>query len=420
VDPWKRNLYAVWLCQVLTMMGFGFVLPFIPFYIQHLGVTEPSAVRAWTGAISGAPGIVMGLVAPVWGYLADRHGRRIMVLRATAAGAIGLAALAFAPNVQTVFVLRLVQGLFAGTIAAASTLVASGTPRDRIAYAMGLIASSAFVGNAMGPSIGGLCAEWLGYRTTFFIGSGIVALGFLMVLLFVDESDAPIEQRTGGDGGVPFTVGMMLRQPFLPMFLMFFALRFARNLPGPFVSLYIQETRGTIQGASAITGALSAAVGVLTAISGAMLGRFGDRHDKLKLLTVFVALSAATALPIFFVPGAWSFAFFYIASAVFLGPTNPLLESTMTLITSSTTRGVLFGVEAFMGSMAMACAPFFGSAVTIKFSLKHIFLAFGLALVAAVGVAELSRRAARAYDATTAAARAPVATGGIDVGDGAG
>ena len=374
------------------MMGFGFVLPFLPFYIQELGVTEPAALRAWTGAIAGAPGVLMGIIAPVWGYLADKHGRRLMVLRAMGAGSIGIAALAFATNVQTVFVLRLVQGLFAGTIAAATTLVAAGTPSDKISYAMGFITSATFIGHAMGPSIGGLCAEWLGYRPTFFIGAAITACGFLLVLAFVDESQETPETMETPDSGIPFRARMTFKQPFLPMFLAFFVLRFARSLPFSFVSLYIQELRGTIQGASALTGALAAVIGVLTGFSGMIFGRFGDSHDKLRLVTIFVALGAASALPIFFLPGAWSFVGFYILSAVFLGPTNPLLESTMTVLTSRATRGVLFGVEAFMGSMAMASAPMVGSIVTISFTLKHIFLLFGLALVLALVVAEISRR----------------------------
>jgi DHA1 family multidrug resistance protein-like MFS transporter len=400
VPRWKRNLYAIWMCQILSMMGFGFVLPFLPFYIQTLGVTDPAALRAWTGAISGAPGVLMGIIAPVWGTLADRHGRRLMLLRAMGAGAIGMAAMAFAPNVQVVFALRLIQGLFAGTIAAASTLVAAGTPRENISYAMGFIASAAFIGNALGPSIGGLCAEWLGYRTTFFIGAAITATGFFLVLAFVEEVHEERDEGISADRGIPFNVRLTWKLPFLPMFIAFFVLRLARNLPGPFTSLYIQELRGgTIQGSSALTGALSAVIGVLTAVSGMMLTRLGDRHDKLRLLTVFLAFSAATALPIFFVPGSWGFVGFYILSVVFLGPTNPLLESTMTVLTSRATRGVLFGVEAFMGSMAMALAPFLGSVVTIAFTLKHIFLAYGIALVFALAVAAVSRRAA---------ARAPV------------
>ncbi len=376
------------------MMGFGFVLPFLPFYIQELGVTDPTALRAWTGILAGSHGILMGLAAPIWGHLADKHGRKLMLLRAMGAGSFSMAGLALAPNVQVVLVLRMASGLFAGTIAAATTLVAAGTPREKISYAMGFIASAAFIGHALGPSIGGLCAEWLGYRPTFLIGAVITAVGFLLVLLFVEEVHEDRQERVSADEGIPFNVRMLFQQPFLPMFIAFFALRLARTLPGSFVALYIQELRGTIQGSSALTGALSGVIGVLTGLSGMVFARFGDRHDKLRLLTVFLAFGAASAMPIFFLPGSWSFVGFYILSAVFLGPTNPLLESTMTVLTSRSTRGVLFGVEALMGSMAMAMSPMVGSVVTIALSLKHIFLVYGLALAGALVVAELSRRAA--------------------------
>ncbi len=391
--PWKRNLYAIWLCQILSMMGFGFVLPFLPFYIQELGVTEPTALKTWTGLVSGAHGILMGVAAPIWGRLADRHGRKLMVLRAMGAGSLTMLGLALAPSVQVVFVLRLFSGAFAGTIAAATTLVAAGTPREKISYAMGFIASSAFIGHAIGPSIGGLCAEWLGYRPTFLIGAAITAAGFFLVRRFVEEVREDPQRSGSADAGIRFDVRMAFRQPFLPMFVAFFALRLGRTLPNSFISLYIQELRGTIEGSSALTGALSAVVGVFTGLSGMMFARFGDRHDKLQLLTVFAALSAVSALPIFFLSGSWSFAGFYVLSAFFLGPTNPLLESTMAVLTSRSTRGALFGVEAFMGSMAMAASPLVGSAVSIAFTLKHVFLAYALALAAALAVSVLSRRA---------------------------
>jgi len=302
------------------MMGFGFVLPFLP-------STSRSSESRTDGAAGldrrdlGSHGLIMGAAAPIWGLLADKHGRKLMLLRAMGAGAISMAALAFAPNVQVVFVLRLLSGLFAGTIAAATTLVAVGTPRRHISYAMGFIASAAFIGHALGPRsaacvrVARLPAHVLHRRGHH--GRGISPRPR------VRRRSARGAGRRGLDRSRhTIQCAADIQQPFLPMFVAFFALRLARTLPGSFVSLYIQELRGTIQGSSALTGALSGVVGVLTGLSGMMFARFGDRHDKLRLLTVFVGLGAASALPIFFLPGSWSFVGFYVLSAVFLGPSN--------------------------------------------------------------------------------------------------
>jgi DHA1 family multidrug resistance protein-like MFS transporter len=173
------------------------------------------------------------------------------------------------------------------------------------------------------------------------------------------------------------------------------------------VPLYIQELRGTVAGSSALTGALAAAVGVLTGVCGLAFAPLGDRHDRMGLLSLFVAAGALCALPIFFLAGPWSFVVLYVLSAMCLGPANPFLESTMAVLTTRGTRGVLFGVEAFMGSMAMFAAPVVGSLVAIGLTLKHVFLAFGLALTLAAAAARLAGRSARRNAAAQASRISP-------------
>jgi len=116
---WRRNLAFAWIAQILSLSGFGFALPFIPFFIQELGVTDAEELRLWTGVLASAPALSMAVMAPVWGLLADRMGRKLMMLRAMLFGAIILAGLSLSQTVTTVFVLRVAQGLFTGTMTAA-------------------------------------------------------------------------------------------------------------------------------------------------------------------------------------------------------------------------------------------------------------------------------------------------------------
>ena len=378
---WKRNLYLIWCTQILSMMGFGFVLPFIPFYIQELGVTDPAELKAWTGAISSAPGILMGVMAPVWGLIADRFGRKLMLLRAMFSGFVIMGAIGLARNVEIVFALRTVQGMFTGTIAAAAALVASGTPKDRLSYALGLLASSTFIGYAMGPAVGGLCAEWLGYRTTFFIGSAMLLVGFFLVLFFIREKTPGISPEIDdGPDQQKFDSRTDLKKPYLPLLIIFLFLRFSRSLPFSFIPIYIQELRGTVEGASAITGAVSAAAGIMAALSGLTLARLGDRYNRIKLVGVFVGLAAVTALPIAFIPTIWGFLVFYMMASFFLGPTSPFLESYLSSMTSARSRGMLFGVQAFVTSVGWFLAPLTGSAIAISLGTGKIFLFFSGAL----------------------------------------
>jgi DHA1 family multidrug resistance protein-like MFS transporter len=135
---WRRILYVSFVAQTLSLIGFSFVFPFLPLYIQTLGV-HGRAVPLWSGVISFGLSIAMALVAPVWGTLADRYGRKPMVVRAMAGGVVTTGLLIIAPNVWVVLLLRILQGILAGSVAASQALVASVTPREEMAFSMGLM-----------------------------------------------------------------------------------------------------------------------------------------------------------------------------------------------------------------------------------------------------------------------------------------
>src|SRR3990172_9238727 len=98
LEPWQRNLYTVVAAQMVAMIGFGIAQPFLPFYLQELGVESTSEVAFWVGLISSLQPICLALAAPVWGMLADRYGRKPMLVRAMIGGSIALGLAGLAAN----------------------------------------------------------------------------------------------------------------------------------------------------------------------------------------------------------------------------------------------------------------------------------------------------------------------------------
>jgi DHA1 family multidrug resistance protein-like MFS transporter len=382
MQQWKKNLYTAWITQIFSITGFGFVLPFLPYYIQELGVNDPDELRYWVGLISSAPSLFLGAMAPVWGFLADRLGRKLMMMRAMLGGSVLIVFMGVAQSAQMVFVFRAIQGLFAGTITASATLVAAGTPTKRLSYALGFLSSSTFIGMSMGPLVGGLLAEFIGFRLTFFAGAAIILVGFFLVLIFIQDvqSESP-KPKDGKSQGVerqrPFIFNI-IRQPFLFIFLMVFLMRFCRMLPMPFLPVYVQELRGTIKGASAITGLISSGIGAATALAGFTLARLGDRYNKRVLLGLFLAISATITLPIFFVGGLLAASLFLILGAFFFGGIEPTLQSYMSSQTPPGSRGMIFGVWTLLGSLGWFFSPITGSAIAVALSTKHIFLFYSI------------------------------------------
>ena len=354
------------------------MLPFIPFYIQEVGVTDPVQVRLWVGLTSSGTAITLAIMAPIWGILGDKWGRKLMILRAMAAGALILFLMSLAKNVQTIFVLRLIQGLFAGTVTAAATLVAAGSPKEKLSYSLGFLASSTFIGFSLGPFFGGLAAEYLGYRRAFHMGALLLAIGFFLVLFLVQDIKPVLEE---GKKTKPEPVfDRSFKTLFILLLACLFVARFSRTLPWSFVPLYIQEMRGTIEGSSFATGILSSLIGLAAALSGLTLARLGDKHDKIKLLSFCLGGASLLTFPIFFTKTLVPFAGFYIAAAFLLGAIDPSLQSFITEHTSPARRGFVFGVLTLVGSLGWFGAPLLGSLLSIRFGLSAVFLAFSLLL----------------------------------------
>ena len=375
---WKKNLYISWVTQILSLTGFGFMMPFIPLYIQQLGVSSENRLRLWVGLLNAVPSLAMGVMAPIWGVLADRFGRKLMILRAMIFGTIIVGCMALARNVHTVFLLRIAQGLFTGTITAAATLVAAGTLRHKMSSAFGLLSSSTFIGLSFGPFIGGVTAEVFGFRVSFLIGSSIIFCGFILVLIFIKEPKSTVESNRAQRGR--FSWGLLFSAPFSILFVVIFMERFSRMLPQTFIPLFIQQLRATPKGVSAITGIISAAAGLTTALAGLTLAHLGDKHDKDRLLSVFFAAAAVAAFPIFLNENLVWFTVFYLVSIYFVGAINPLLQSQLSTMTHPNNRGAVLGLQTSAGSVGWFFSPLAGSAIAIYLDLKYIFLFFSISL----------------------------------------
>ena len=301
-----------------------------------------------------------------------------MILRAMTFGTIIVACMALARNVETVFLLRIAQGLFTGTTTAAATLVAAGTPRERMSSALGLLSSSTFIGFSFGPFVGGVTAEVFGFRVSFLIGSSIIFCGFILVLIFIREPKSTAQFNRTHRGR--FSLDLLFSAPFSILFLVILMERFSRMMPQTFLPLYVQQIRASPKGVSAITGIISAFAGLTTALAGLTLTRLGDKHDKRRLLSIFFAASAIAALPIFLKENLVWFTIFYLVSIFFLGAVNPLLQSQLSTMTHPKNRGAVLGLQTSAASVGWFFSPLAGSAIAIYLDLKYVFLFFSISL----------------------------------------
>src|SRR5919202_947839 len=184
---WRRTAWVAAATQFFTLVGFGLGLPFLPMYVQELGVTQRAEVALWSGVISGSAALSMAIMAPIWGVLADRYGRKPMLVRSMLGGSVVIGAMGFVGDVWQLELVRLVQGSITGSQAAAAALVAAATPVHHVGFALGLISTAVQVGNTVGPVVGGLAVGELGFRGAFIVGALMLLVGGLMSLFWVAE-----------------------------------------------------------------------------------------------------------------------------------------------------------------------------------------------------------------------------------------
>lgn len=373
MERWKVNLYTLWAAQIISMMSFGFCNPFMAFYVQELGVTNPDSVKTYTGLLQAAPAVTMAIMSPIWGIAADKWGKKFMLLRAMLSASLVIFGCGLVTSADQLVVLRFIQGLFTGTVAAASILVASSTPNNRMSYALGFMSSSTFIGFSMGPMIGGIIAEHFGYRTSFYSGATLMFIDFLLVMFIVKE-DRTLTTVAAGETKEKIPFLAVFNTVVISTCLIMFFTRMGNTVFNPYLPLYIQEIRSSMEGAAQITGVISGLVGLATAFSGIILSRLGDRYEKMWLVKVMMFTGVGLSLPLIFIKDLWGFTALYCVLFFVMGGIEPIMASAATECTAPERRGAVLGMQNLVGSVGFAISPLIAGMVSIKFSLSAILV----------------------------------------------
>jgi DHA1 family multidrug resistance protein-like MFS transporter len=386
MEAWKRNLYVMWAAQVVAISGFAIVFPFLPYYIQELGVTELHQVELWSGVVFATQAVTMAIFAPIWGTLADRYGRKLMVQRAMFGGAVILAAMGFVQNVWQLAVLRAIQGMLTGTVAAATTLVASSTPRERSGYALGLLQMAVWTGASVGPLLGGLVADTWGYRAAFWVTGILLFMAGLTVWRFVEEKfEPPARDQDQPKGRFWEGLGVVIHQrSLLSLFSIRFLVRLAVRMIGPVLPLFVQSLVPPTARLATITGLISGVQAGTSAIGAVTLGRASDRIGYRRVLLACTVAAAIFYVPQFFVTTPWQLLILQGAVGLVMSGVLASISALLATLAPEGRQGAVYGLDASIVSAANAVGPLLGASVAATAGLRAPFplTAGGLALAA--------------------------------------
>lgn len=459
MERWKINLYTLWVTQVIALMSFGFGLPFLPFYIQELGIVDPAQISFYTGLASTIPAATMVISAPIWGLMADRYGRKLMLMRAMFAAIFIIGAMGLVTNIGQLLVLRALQGIFTGTITASMAFVSANTPETKMSSALGFMTSSNFIGYSIGPVMGGIMAENLGYRFCFLSGGALMIVSMLLVGFLVKEdkstygprignnpikeerrkvkevetmddetmmssgqsiprlsADVEIEDKTTASmnqkveadsngskvhngskvNNANFIKGAKLLTPLITMLLLLLFLnRMSRIIFTPFIPLFVQQSLNSISGAAAYTGIINGIIGVSGALAAVTLARLGDRYDKNRIVMILSVLSLPLAILLALSHSLIVFIIMFGLFSFVVGGIEPILTSSASEHTSPAKRGMLFGFLGAVGNGAFMVAPLIGVYISVNFSIHAILYAIPAFMLIQIGLIYKETKAER-------------------------
>ena len=289
---WKKNLFVLSIAVFIAGIAFSEIMPFLSLYINTLGNFSHQQLNFWSGIVYSGTFIVSAVVSPWWGKLADKKGRKPMILRAGIGMSVVIACMGLVQNVWQLLLLRMLQGVFAGFISNSNALVATETPKTNSGQALGTIASATTAGTLLGPLVGGALTSIFSYRITFMITGGLLLLCSILVLFFVHEDDfKPVTAKKLDKAS---GVIKSLRSPHLIFGLLLTTLiiQAANNSINPIVSLYIRQLLNGHGNVVFISGVIAALPGIATFLAASRFGALGDKIGTHKIIVAgFIAAS---------------------------------------------------------------------------------------------------------------------------------
>mgnify|MGYP001317512486 FL=1 len=289
---WKKNLFVLSIAVFIAGIAFSEIMPFLSLYINTLGNFSHQQLNFWSGIVYSGTFIVSAVVSPWWGKLADKKGRKPMILRAGIGMSVVIACMGLVQNVWQLLLLRMLQGVFAGFISNSNALVATETPKTNSGQALGTIASAITAGTLLGPLVGGALTSIFSYRITFMITGGLLLLCSILVLFFVHEDDfKPVTAKKLDKAS---GVIKSLRSPHLIFGLLLTTLiiQAANNSINPIVSLYVRQLLNGHDNVVFISGVIAALPGIATFLVASRFGALGDKIGTHKIIVAgFIAAS---------------------------------------------------------------------------------------------------------------------------------
>jgi DHA1 family multidrug resistance protein-like MFS transporter len=373
MELWRKNLYILWGTQFLAMMGMNLVVPFLPFFIRTLGVTDEAEVTRWSGLVFAGPFVSSFFATPFWGTLGDKYGRKPMVVRALVGLAISQILIGFSQNVVQLFLFRILQGAISGFIAATLALVSTSAPKNRVGYALGMLQSASAGGVVLGPFVGGLLADLIGYREIFFVTAAFCSIGVVAVIYGVEEV------RDTSASSKRFSVfenyGLMYSHKQLRLVAICLVMgQVSVLMVEPIFALFIESFKTDTEYIATLAGGIFSIMGLFSTISAPWWGKRNDSKGYKKGLFIGMGLTGLAYIGHNLVTGLFQLAVLRAILGIGRGGVLPSLYSLANLYSPPERRSGIIAIASSMTILGNMIGPILGGLVASFTGIREMFL----------------------------------------------
>lgn len=369
---WKRNLTVAWLGCFLTGAAFSLVMPFLPLYVEQLGVTGHSALNMWSGLVFSITFLFSAVASPFWGGLADRKGRKIMLLRSALGMAIVMLLMGLAQNIWQFLILRDLLGLLGGFVPNANALIATQIPRQKSGWALGTLSTGAVSGALLGPLAGGFLADHWGLRSVFFLTASVLLTCFILTLFLIRERFEPVNKKEMLHARDVFS---SLKSPklVLSLFVTTMIIQVATGSIAPILTLYVRDLAGDVNNIAFLSGMIASVPGVAALLSAPRLGRLGDRIGPEKILIVALILSVLLLIPMSFVQTPLQLGILRFLLGAADGALLPAVQTLLVYNSTSQVAGRIFSYNQSFRDIGNVTGPLIGASVSASYGFRAVF-----------------------------------------------
>ncbi|AZR74424.1 hypothetical protein BBF96_14125 [Anoxybacter fermentans] len=370
MEQWKKNLYVLWFGTFVAAVSFSLVTPFLPLFLKE-ELKVINNIEIWAGLLVSASFVTSAIMSPIWGALADRYGRKIMIIRSGLGIGLTYILSAFVHNIYLFLFLRILMGTLSGFIPSSIALVATNTPEKEISRSLGILQTGIAAGGVTGPLLGGLLSYWFGIRESIFIGGVVILLGTILVIFGVKETAVCSTEKTNILRDLK--IGFSNRQLMISL-LILMGVQAGMNMIQPILPLYIEKISPIGMDISLVTGIAFSLIGIATILAAP---RWSAKAEEIGFKTVLIlGLFGGAILNLFqlLYANVYLFCSLRFIFGVSIAGVIPALNSMIAKSVDVNFRGRAFGISNSFNQFGLAAGPVLGGVIGKIGGLKSPFI----------------------------------------------